>query len=147
MSTDWSKDPTLAVAQRRRERGPRIPAYADTPGLPPTPEDMTDVDCTQADLGPDPIVAVQRQRIDRGTQYSIAAHQYEPRGDGTARRLTAAEVVDLARIECHDWIASEFGVHPSTQPELAARLEPRDLGRGRVGVVVDEVLRAALTRP
>ena len=144
MTDDWSRDPALAAAQRRRDRGPRIAAYADTHGLPP--DDMTDVDCARADFEPEPVIASRRLATDRGTEYSIAAIQYEPRGDGTARRLTDAEVLDLARSECHEWITTDVGVDPATRPELAARLEPRTLGNGRIGVRVDEVLRAALTR-
>ena len=30
---DWSRDPRLAAAQRRREAGPRIQAHADRDGL------------------------------------------------------------------------------------------------------------------
>lgn len=144
MSIDWSRDPSLAAAQRRRERAPRIGAYADTNGLPP--DEMTDVDCGLADLGTDPVIASQRLVSERGTEYSIAAIQYVPLGDGTARRLHEAEVLELARSQCHDWIAAELGIDPATRPELAARLEPRDLGNDRIGVLVDEVLRAALTR-
>jgi len=142
MSTDWSRDPALAAAQRRRERGPRIAAYADSNGL--APDAMTDVDCGLADLEPEPLVASQRLVSERGTEYSIAAIGHEPLG--TARRLTEAEVLELARSECHDRIAADLGVDPATRPELAERLEPRDLGHGRIGVLVDEVLRAALTR-
>lgn len=144
MTIDWSRDPALAAAQRRRERGPRIGAYADAHGLPP--DDMTDADCGLADLGREPVIASQRLVSDLGTEYSIAAIQHEALGDGTVRRLTEAEVLELARRECHDWISAELGADPATRPELAARLEPRALGHGRIGVLVDEVLRAALTR-
>lgn len=144
MTIEWSRDPALAAAQRRRERGPRIAAHADTHGLPP--DDMTDVDCGCADLEPEPVITSQRLVSERGTEYSIAAIQHEPLGNGTARRLTEAEVLERARNQCHDWISAELGVDPATRPELATRLEPRDLGHGRIGVLVDEVLRASLTR-
>ena len=129
MTTDWSHDPALAAAQRRRERGPRIQAHADTNGRPP-----------------DPIVAVQREITDRGTRYSISDLQYVPSGRGTARRLSREEVLDVARRECRDWVETDLGCDLEARPELAARLEPRDLGRGRVGIVVDEVLAAELRR-
>ena len=32
---DWSQDPALAAAQRRRDAGPRVQAHADTHGRPP----------------------------------------------------------------------------------------------------------------
>ena len=44
----WSSDPRLAAAQRRREAGPGIQAHADTNGI--DPEETNDVDCALADL-------------------------------------------------------------------------------------------------
>ena len=83
---------------------------------------------------------------------------HEPLGDGTARRLTAAELHQRALELRPGWLARELGRRPDeariaaaldADPDLDAAFEPGALDDERVGIVVDEArldrLRSAVT--
>ena len=89
----------------------------------------------------------------------VDAVQHEPVGAGRKmRRLTPAEVHQRAKSFRANWLARELG-DPSqeshvahvltTDPDLAAALEPRTLEDDSVGIVVDDGilrrLRAAIS--
>ena len=89
----------------------------------------------------------------------VDAVQHEPVGTGRRkRRLTPAEVHERARGFRANWLARELG-DPSqerhvahvltTDPDLAAALEPRELDDDSIGIVVDDKtlkrLRAAIS--
>ena len=89
----------------------------------------------------------------------VDAVQHEPVGAGRRRRrLTPAEVHERARSFRANWLARELG-DPSqerhvahvltTDPDLAAALEPRELDDDSIGIVVDDKilkrLRAAIS--
>ena len=72
---------------------------------------------------------------------------HEPPGDGTARRLTVAELHQRARKLRPEWLARELGLRLDeariadtldADPDLDAAFEPRALDDDRVGIVVDE---------
>ena len=72
---------------------------------------------------------------------------HEPPGDGTARRLTVAELHQRARKLRPEWLARELGRRLDEAriadtldagPDLDAAFEPRALDDDRVGIVVDE---------
>ena len=72
---------------------------------------------------------------------------HEPLGDGTARRLTAAELHQRARELRPEWLARELGRRDheariadalEANPDLDATFEPRALDDERVGILVDE---------
>ena len=84
---------------------------------------------------------------------------HEPLGDGTARRLTEAEIHQRARDLRPQWLACELGrrldeasiaAALDADPDLDQIFEPRALDDERIGIVVDEdrltQLRTAIRR-
>ena len=84
---------------------------------------------------------------------------HEPAGDGTARRLTEAEIHQRARDLRPEWLACELGrridedsiaAALEADPDLDAAFALRALDDQRIGIVVDEDrldrLRTAIRR-
>lgn len=81
------------------------------------------------------------------TEIWIDAVQHHPQGDGTARRLTAAEVHRQARDLRPQWLACQLdrrldeasiAATLDADPDLDQLFAPRTLDDERIGIVVDE---------